>query len=63
MVYPDAAAPIIAKAVYEHLLPHVEEPDSGRAALPLHEGVKHLRSRVEWSQNVYAWPPFVHYGA
>jgi len=60
---PDAAAPLIAKEVYEHLLPPGKEPDSSRAAQALHEAVSSLRSRDEWSQNVHAWAPFVHYGA
>src|ERR1700761_321687 len=60
---PDAVAPIITKEVYEHLLSPDEEPDCSRGAEALHEGVKHLRSRVEWAEKVYAWAPFVHYGA
>ena len=56
---PDAAAPIVADKVYQHLLSG-GEPNSERAAYALHEGVKELRKSSE--RSFYSWVPFVHYG-
>ena len=56
---PDAAAPIVAAKVYEHLLSK-GQPNSKWAAQALHEGVKELRKSGRYSYN--SWVPFVHYG-
>jgi CHAT domain-containing protein len=56
----DSDAPVIADAVYSHLLADTE-PNSQKAAEALHLAVQTLRKRYN-SESFVSWVPFIHMG-
>jgi CHAT domain-containing protein len=60
----DDDAPLIAAAVYSHLVDGNNLPDSTRAAHALHHAVKRLREQLERSgePSFLSWVPYIHVG-